>query len=327
MPGLISSADNRTLIEDEIGRDPRLKSINTRRGYLADLQAFEGWRAGRPMSKPLAEEYAADLQNAGRSPNSINRALAALRWWARRLGELAREIPLPEDTEALAHALERRLKIVEEAVRLAHVPDLPVAHKGTGRRIAAEELSALMASCAADPTPGGIRDAAIVALAWATGARRSELAGLRLADYKATSEDEGDVTIQGQGNRVRTLGVHDGAAAALSDWLARRGPQPGQLFLAINKGGAVRPGGLSAEALAQILDKRCSEAHIEPLTWSDFRRSFAGNLLENGQDLATVQRLMGHSSPLTTANYDRRSDETPREASKSLLVPYIRRGA
>ena len=72
--------------------------------------------------------------------------------------------------------------------------------------------------------------------------------------------------------------------------------------------------------------KRRTEAKVKPLTWHDFRRSFAGNLLDNGQDLVTVQKLMGHASPVTTSNYDRRGEEAKRRASWSLHVPYTRRG-
>ena len=78
-------------METEILRDPRLKSENSQRGYLADLQAFEVWRNNRPMTKLLVEEYAAYLQREGRSPNTVNRALASIRWWARRIGDLAFE--------------------------------------------------------------------------------------------------------------------------------------------------------------------------------------------------------------------------------------------
>lgn len=59
------------------------------------------------------------------------------------------------------------------------------------------------------------------------------------------------------------------------------------------------------------------------LTWHDFRRTFAGNLLDNGNDLVTVQKLMGHASPTTTAAYDRRGEEVKRRASRSLHVPYV----
>ena len=34
---------------------------------------------------------------------------------------------------------------------------------------------------------------------------------------------------------------------------------------------------------------------------------------------------MGHSSPTTTANYDRRGEEVRRKASRSLHVSYVRR--
>ena len=64
------------------------------------------------------------------------------------------------------------------------------------------------------------------------------------------------------------------------------------------------------------------EARLKPLTWHDFRRTFAGNLLDSGADLATVQRLMGHSDPSTTSGYDRRGEETRRKAVQALFVPY-----
>ena len=104
-----------------------------------------------------------------------------------------------------------------------------------------------------------------------------------------------------------------------------RGDADGPLFCAINKGGVIQAGhSVSDEALAQMLEKRRAQAGAQSLTWHDFRRSFAGNLLDNGNDLVTVQKLMGHSSPTTTANYDRRGDEVKRKASQSLHVPYTK---
>ena len=183
-----------------------------------------------------------------------------------------------------------------------------------------------MQACQADETPAGARDAAIIALAWATGARRSELAELQLSNFIKTADDEGDLTIHGKGDKTRTVYIYNGAAAALADWLTLRGNDDGPLFYAVNKGGRVIVGhGVSDEALAQMLGKRAEQAQVENITWHDFRRSFAGNLLDNGNDLVTVQKLMGHSSPTTTSNYDRRGDEIKRKASKSLHVPYHKR--
>jgi site-specific recombinase XerD len=248
-------------IAQELARDPHLKSPHTRRGYLNDLARFEAWRGGRLLTKLLVEEYAAHLQAQGRAPRGINRALAAIRWWARRLGDLAYE-----DT-----TVERALRdeIASQAARVAGIGDVRGQRQEKGRHITAGELAALLDTCANNQTPAGARDAALIALVWVTGMRRSELAGLRLEDYEAKGDAPGE-------------------AEALADWLELRGRAPGPLFYVIRKGGHIQYGaGISDEALAQMLAKRAREAGMKHLTWHDFRRSFAGNLLDAGHDLAT----------------------------------------
>ena len=305
-------------INREIERDPHLKSENTKRGYRHDLAHFEDWRAGRPMTKLLVEEYAAMLQAEGKSPNTINRILAAVRWWARRVGDLAFEGRLPKVD---------REEIITQTARIVGIKDVTGTRPQKGRHLAPGELAALMQACQNDETPAGARDAAVIALAWATGARRSELAELQRSNFVKTGDDEGDLWIHGKGDKTRTVYIYNGAVAALADWLTIRGNDDGPLFYAVNKGGKVLAGhGVSDEALAQMLAKRAEQAGLsESITWHDFRRTFAGNLLDNGNDLVTVQKLMGHSSPTTTSNYDRRGDEVRRRASKSLHVPYLRR--
>lgn len=322
------------LINKEIARSPRLKSEETRRAYRHDLARFEEWRAGRTMTKLLVEQYAAELQRAGKSPATINRKLAAVRWWARRLSDLA--------FEDRSLTRDQREEVSTQAARVAGVTDVTGSREKAGREITAGELSALMSACAADPTPAGVRDAALIALAWSTGARRSELAGLTLADVKWIDAESADLVIRGKGDKERKVYIYNGAAAALRDWLAVRGDGAGLIFVSITKGGKVQTGerltgvkgenmpqtkaaGLSDEALAQMLEKRRQEAGLtQRLTWHDFRRTFAGTLLDNGSDLVTVQKLMGHSSPITTSNYDRRGDEVKRKAVKGLHVPYHR---
>lgn len=304
----------------DLENDPRLRSLHTKRGYLRDLLDFETWRDHRPWSKLLVEAYAAELQRVGKSPNSVNRALAAIRWHARRLADKLADRPVATDAERIARA-----EIIAQVERIASIRDLRGETEPAGRHIRTGEVKALLEACVSDPTPAGIRDAAIIAVAWSTGARRSELAELKLSDFQRTSDDDGDLRIFGKGNKVRTAYIYNGAASYLHDWLTLRGEVDGPLFYAVAKGGAIRVGhGLSDEALAQMLEKRRAEAGVKHLSWHDFRRTFAGNLLDNGNDLVTVQKLMGHSSPTTTANYDRRDDEVKRRASRSLHVPYLK---
>ena len=304
--------------ERELRCDPRLKSEHTQRGYRRDLTAFEEWREGRMLSKLLVEQYAAELQDQGKLPNTINRALVAVRWWARRLGDLAYETPGMDPGQ--------RRDIVTQTSRVASIKDVRGQRAQKGRHLYAGELSALLRVCVQDPKPSGIRDAAMIALAWVTGARRSEIAGLYMTDYTPTGENEGDLIIKGKGDKVRTAYIFDGAATALSDWLVFHGDVPGPIFCPVWKSGKIQVGqGMSTEAMAQMLRKRADQAGLDkPITWHDFRRTFAGNLLEAGHDLVTVQKLMGHATPVTTSLYDRRGEESKHRAVRSLHVPYRR---
>lgn len=305
-------------IERELERDPRLKSPNTRRGYMNDLRQFEQWRQGRPLSKMLVEEYAASLQHQDRAASGINRALAAIRWWSRRVADLAFEDP--------SMGRSQREEVVTQAARVASIPDVKGSRPQVGRHVQYGEIDALLRVCGNDQTPTGVRDGAIIALGAAAGLRRAEIAGLSLADFEVTDQaaGEGLLTIRGKGDKARAVDVVNGAYASLADWLAIRGNDPGPLFYAIRRGGHVQHGeGLTTEALAQMLAKRCEQAKIaKRTTWHDFRRTVAGDLLDNGADVVTVQKILGHASPVTTSRYDRRPEETRRRALRGRHVPY-----
>lgn len=308
MTDLVPTANPDTLstIKHQLMLDPRLQSRHTRRAYLTDLSAFELWRAGRPMTKILVESYAVHLREQEKAPNTINRTLASVRWWARRLADLAYEEPMPKA---------QRDEIVLQAARVTTVRDVAGERPQPGRHIGYEDLAALLAACRHDPRPAGARDGAIFALAWMTGLRRSEICALRVSDLKADGDVMTVTVAHGKGNKVRKAYLTEEAQRWLRRWLAVRGHTPGPLFWRIRKSNQLTGAGLTPEGLVNILATRCLNAAIgERTTWHDFRRTFAGNLLENGVDLATTQRLMGHSSPITTSSYDRRPDETRREA-------------
>lgn len=301
----------RATIETLLRDDPRLVSKHTTRQYRADLFDFETWRASRPITKTLVEEYAAHLQQAGRAPNTINQRLAAIRWYTRKIADLAADY---NDEQLIRHA-----------ARVATVRDVKGERPERGRHIEQGELFALMRACTSDPSPAGIRDAAIIGLAWTTGLRRDEISRIQLADLVST-EDGLDIQITGKGGKVRTAYINDGALAAILDWLELRGDQPGALFANVNKGSKVTGGRLSGEALRKMLEKRSRLAEIsKPITWHDFRRTFAGNLWDAKIDGVTIQKLMGHASQNQTARYDRRPEAVRRQAVKVLHVPYKRR--
>jgi integrase len=82
---------------------------------------------------------------------------------------------------------------------------------------------------------------------------------------------------------------------------------------------------MSDKALYLAIQKRASAARVSAFSPHDFRRTFVGDLLDSGADLATAQQLAGHASPTTTARYGRRGERTKREAAGRLAVPFTGR--
>jgi site-specific recombinase XerD len=298
---------------------------NTQRGYRRSLSDLYGWLGDRDLTPETLEAHAAHLrQQRGLAPATVNMRLAAARWWARRLAELAlaaRALP-PDERQALAL----------QAARAAGVRDLAADAVATPRAAAAD-LDALLAACRADPEPAGLRDAALVALALATGLRRSELARLTLGDLAVTQGGYLITVRTLQGDVSRRVALRGGAARYLGDWLALRAqlrPAPrdraepdldcpdAPLFLAVRRGGALAPHGLGPQAVYERLKQRAAQAGAPDLTWEAIRRGVAYRLLAEGADLAAVQRLLGHASPASTGAYAPQGPEIAEAAD----VPY-----
>jgi len=164
------------------------------------------------------------------------------------------------------------------------------------------------------------RDAALVALAYAGGFRRAELVALDLGDYDG---DSGRLRIIGKGNRERLVFVNNGARDALVAWLRVRGDMPGPLLLPVDRHGTIGAARLSAQAVYARLAHLAERAGVKAFSPHDCRRSLAGDLLDSGVDLATVQAVLGHSSPATTARYDRRGERAVRDAAGKVFVPFV----
>lgn len=185
-----------------------------------------------------------------------------------------------------------------------------------GRAIASGEIAALMATC--DGSKMGARDAAVLGLLYGCGLRRAEIVRLDLADF---DREAAALVIHGKGNKQRLIPVVNGARRALAAWLELRGDEPGPLFT--GTGGNNQDGRLTTQAIYDMLKKRQQAAGLASLSPHDFRRTFAGELLDRGADIVTVQKLMGHANVTTTARYDRRGEQAKRKAAELLHVPYV----
>ena len=127
--------------------------------------------------------------------------------------------------------------------------------------------------------------------------------------------------VASKGNKARTVYLGIGAKLAMTGWIDVRGHAAGPLLYRIRKGGKIVEERLTDQAIWVILEKRFKAAKVKPFTPHDLRRTFAGEMLDAGVDLVTVQKLMGHASPVTTSRYDRRDEKTKMDAATKIHFP------
>lgn len=203
--------------------------------------------------------------------------------------------------------------------RAADVANVRARTLPAGRGVEREEVRALLEVCAADPSTAGRRDAAIVAILYASGLRRAELCGLDLADFDPA---ECVLTVRaGKGRQDRRVFLARGACELVGEWIDARGAEPGPLFCPVSAGGAIRTTRLRGESVHYVLKRRQRESRLDGITPHDFRRGYVSGLLAAGVDVVTVQQLAGHADAVTTARYDRRGDEGRRAAARLLHLP------
>ena len=264
------------------------------------------------MSLDKANEMRARLVSLEKAPATVNKTLSALR-------------------QVMRHAQLLGFVTDEEIGGLAHVRNAAGRRPESGRALDDDDLEKLCRACD-DGTNAGARDVAIVALTAGMGLRRAEAAAADVADYDAR---EGTLRVRGKGNRARFAYAAPGARAALDAWLAVRGRAPGPLLAPVSKAGAVRRGGITGQTLAARVRLRARAAGIlraraagneDRCSPHDLRRTFITRALDGGLDLAMVQSLAGHVSPVTTARYDRRPEAARAAAARRLDLPYAASG-
>lgn len=327
MVGCMSSAEivgvpwEAEVVPSRPGRDPY-------RAYLDSLGSAESRRTMRGCLDRIAQLLAGDDAVTGEGQpwhllryEHTSRLRAAMidRGWSgayvnKHLAALRR---------VLKEAWRLDLMAAEDYQRACDLSPVKSTRLPVGSQVDAEALGAALYACDMDDSPAGARDAAVLATLYSTGCRRSELAAMRLSDHDPA---ERSIRIVGKGDKERLVYLTEAAAERLDRWMAVRGNGPGALFCPINKAGRLRRtggrlAGMTGQAVADLLTKRLVEAGQRRHTPHDFRRTFIGELLDAGVDLAITQSLVGHASPATTARYDRRPARRSREAVDRLRLP------
>ena len=168
-----------------------------------------------------------------------------------------------------------------------------------------DEIRALLAQCSRR-APTGIRDRALITVMYRAGLRVEEVLALRPSDIDATAHTVR--VLHGKGDKSRTVGIDDGALAAVQLWLEARksaginGTSTKPLFCTITSGNAGHA--LSANQVRQMLRRRACRAGIEHRVHPhQLRHTYAGELSREGVPVDTIRKALGHSSLATTDVY------------------------
>ncbi len=188
-----------------------------------------------------------------------------------------------------------------------------------------EEIQALLD--APDPSSRpGLRDRAMLHLAYAGGLRVSELVGLLLTDL--ILHPQATVHVMGKGRRERILPLWKETAAALRGWLKVRGESKTTTMFLNARGDAMTRSGFE-----YILDQHVRTASAKQpslaqkrISPHSLRHSCAMHTLHATGDIRKVALWLGHASLQSTEVYLRADPTEKLEAMASLNPPALRRG-
>jgi site-specific recombinase XerD len=170
-------------------------------------------------------------------------------------------------------------------------------------------------------TWSGQRDRVMLATLYNTGARVSELIGMRIADL--SFETGPAIHIRGKGRKERQVPLWPATARQLRAWL-RQYPRESQESLFINRrGGALTRIGITERL--QLAARRAANQYPQlaarRISPHLVRHSLAMHMLQSGVDITVIALWLGHESPVTTHMYIEADLQMKQRALKALQAP------
>lgn len=268
------------------------KSEQTVKAYMADLTSFSRWFQ-QTTRGPLDLEHVTPMEiinyrNAmldwGKKPSTINRSLISISSFC----QWAQQNDLIPSNPA-------------EGVR--SVAEEPLAPRALERK---EQLALLRAVRKSD----NLRDLAIITMLLHTGMRVGELCNLRVSDIRISTHSNMVTVREGKGTKRRNIPLNSTVISILKDYLKSldtdehvvliTGPNPEkERFLFYGQ----KRMPLTDRGVRYIIQKYAYHAKIEHLSPHVFRHTCAKNLIDAGQSIDRVSKILGHSNVNTTAVY------------------------
>lgn len=255
----------------------------TVKAYRIDLTQFFSYVQSTEPEKETIEQYITELHKKYRQ-KTIKRKIASIKAFYSYL----------EEEELVEQNPFRKIKVkFKETIILPRI-------------IPREEIEQLLnyiyaslSSLSGIQYKHSLRDAAVIEVFFATGARVYEISNIRVENINLNS---GLIRIMGKGRKERYIQISNTAVLdILRKYYEENEPEikKSGYFFINNRGKRY-----TEQSIRLMLKKYTLKAGIQrKITPHMFRHSFATYLIEEGVDVSCVQQILGHSSIKTTQIY------------------------
>lgn len=262
--------------------EKRNASYNTKISYERDLKKLneylenQGIQSISDVTETTLNSYILFLEKEGKAASTVSRYIASVKAYFEYC--VKQDLLVASPAEHLKPPrVEKKfpeILTMEEAQRLLEQPDLE--------------------------SDKGMRDKAMLELLYATGIRVSELLTLKVTDMNLHME----YVVCHEKHRERIIPIGEDVANTMAIYLERTRPQmihdETNDYLFVNCAGRQ----MSRQGFWKLIKAYAEKAEIDKeITPHTFRHSFASHLLENGADLQSVRRILGHTDVATTQMY------------------------
>lgn len=265
-------------------RYERRRSEQTLQGYRLDLEAYvayldtlEGHVTIDTADTEDIRGWIEAMMDRGNSPTSICRRLSAVR-------------------SMYQYALARGLVSHDPA----HIVRGPKKSRYLPQFVREDDMDRLLDSAEWGSDYISTRARTILILLYETGMRASELTSL---DDSSVDFAQGEIRVTGKGNKQRAIPFGDELRTQLQEYIRQRDAMWQQRIdtaLILNDRGSRMT---YVQLRKEVMTRLSAIGNLAKRSPHVLRHSFATAMLNNGADLESVQKLLGHSELSTTEIY------------------------